>query len=117
MTLLLISILFVFPVVAIASYQHYKISKQPANNPKETLLNYEIIGSGENKLVLLHGLTGSLNYWNRNLESIRTTHKVLLVDMLGFGDSPKPRSNYSLSIQLRNTKKLLIRFTLKYLNM
>ena len=54
MTLLLISIVFILPVVAIASYQHYKIGKQPAYDAKETLLNYEIIGSGENKLVLLH---------------------------------------------------------------
>ena len=71
MTLLLISIVFILPVVAIASYQHYKIGKQPAYDAKETLLNYEIIGSGENKLVLLHGLTGSLHYWKRNLEVLQ----------------------------------------------
>ena len=107
MTLLLISIVFILPVVAIASYQHYKIGKQPAYDAKETLLNYEIIGSGENKLVLLHGLTGSLHYWKRNLESITTTHKLLLVDLLGFGDSPKPQSDYSLSIQLQALELIL----------
>ena len=100
MTLLLISIVFIFPVVAIAVYQYYKIGKQPAYDAKETLLNYEIVGSGENKLVLLHGLTGSLNYWKRELETITKTHSLLLIDLLGFGDSPKPRSNYSLSVQL-----------------
>ena len=73
MTLLLISIFFIFPVVAIAGYQHYKIVKHPAYDADKTLLNYEIIGAGENKLVLLHGLTGSLNYWKRNLESIPKT--------------------------------------------
>ena len=65
------------------------------------------IGSGENKLVLLHGLTGSLHYWKRNLESITTTHKLLLVDLLGFGDSPKPQSDYSLSIQLQALELIL----------
>jgi pimeloyl-ACP methyl ester carboxylesterase len=107
MTLLLISILFIFPVVAIAGYQHYKIVKQPAYDINQTLLNYEIVGSGKNKLILLHGLTGSLNYWKRNLESITETHSLLLIDLLGFGESPKPRSDYSLSIQLQALELVL----------
>ncbi|WP_336129455.1 alpha/beta fold hydrolase [Mesoflavibacter sp. CH_XMU1422-2] len=107
MTLLLISIFFIFPVVAIAGYQHYKIVKHPAYDADKTLLNYEIIGAGENKLVLLHGLTGSLNYWKRNLESISKTHTLLLIDLLGFGDSPKPQSDYSLLIQLQALELVL----------
>lgn len=107
MTLLLISIVLIFPVVAIASYQHYKIGMQPAYDANETLLNYEIVGSGENKLVLLHGLTGSLNYWKRELETITKTHSLLLIDLLGFGDSPKPKSNYALSIQLAAVELIL----------
>ena len=107
MTLLLISIVFIFPVVAIASYQHYKIGMQPSYDAKETLLNYEKVGSGENKLVLLHGLTGSLNYWKRELESIKKTHSLLLIDLLGFGDSPKPNSEYTLSIQLTAIELIL----------
>jgi len=107
MTLLLIFIVFIFPVVAIASYQHYKIGTQPAYDAYKTLLNYEIIGSGENKLVLLHGLTGSLNYWKRELESIKKTHSLLLIDLLGFGDSPKPKGDYSLSVQLTAIELIL----------
>ena len=99
MTLLLISIVFIFPVIAIAGYQHYKIGKQPAFDANKTLLNYETIGSGENKLVLLHGLTGSMNYWKRELDGITKTHTLLLIDLLGFGDSPKPKSDYSLLSQ------------------
>ena len=107
MTLLLIFIVLIFPVFAIAGYQHYKIVKQPAYDANHTLLNYEIVGSGENKLVLLHGLTGSLHYWKRNLESITKTHSLLLIDLLGFGDSPKPQSDYSLSIQLQALEVVL----------
>ncbi len=104
----LISIAFIIiTVVSTAGYQHYIISKQTDYNPGTTLLNYEIIGYGENKLVLLHGLTGSLNYWKLNLDSITTTHKLLLVDLLGFGDSPKPKGNYSLSIQLQALELIL----------
>ncbi|WP_417214405.1 alpha/beta fold hydrolase [Bizionia sp.] len=107
MSLLFIAILIFFPVVAIAGYQHYKIIKQPAFDVNKSLLNYEIIGSGENKLVLLHGLTGSLNYWKRDLIDITKTHSLLLIDLLGFGDSPKPKSNYTLSIQLAAVELIL----------
>jgi pimeloyl-ACP methyl ester carboxylesterase len=107
MTLIIILILFIFTIVAISGYQHYKISKQPAYDAKNTVLNYELVGSGEIKLVLLHGLTGSLNYWKRDMDNILTTHKLLLVDLLGFGDSPKPRSVYSLSIQLEALELIL----------
>lgn len=104
---LVIFILFIFPVAAIAGYQHYKISKQPDYNPDTTLLKYEIVGSGKNKLVLLHGLTGSVNYWKRDLDTITTTHRLLLVDLLGFGGSPKPNGNYSLSVQLKALEVVL----------
>ena len=107
MTLLLVFIVFILPAAAIAGHQHYKIVQQPDYNPDITLLNYEIVGSGKNKLVLLHGLTGSLNYWKRNLESISETHSLLLIDLLGFGDSPKPKSEYSLSVQLRALELVL----------
>ena len=107
MTLLIISILFIFPVIAIAGYHHYKISLQPDYNPYTTLLNYEVIGIGKNKLVLLHGLTGSLNYWKRSLENISKTHSLLLIDLLGFGESPKPKSDYSLSVQLQALELIL----------
>lgn len=107
MTILVISILIFFPVIAIAGYQHYNIIKQPAYNANKMPLNYEIVGSGENKLVLLHGLTGSLNYWKRDLENITKTHSLLLIDLLGFGDSPKPNSSYALSIQLAAVELIL----------
>ena len=107
MILLLISILFIFSIVAIASYQHYKIGTQPTYDANETFLNYEKVGDGDNKIVLLHGLTGSLNYWKRELESITKTHSLLLIDLLGFGDSPKPKSEYTLSIQLTAIELIL----------
>ncbi|MBK5214425.1 MAG: alpha/beta hydrolase [Flavobacteriaceae bacterium] len=100
MTLLLISILLIFPVVAIAGYQNYKINNQPIYHPDTMLLNYEVFGFGERKIVLLHGLTGSLNYWKRDIENISLTHRILIVDLLGFGESPKPKGDYALSVQL-----------------
>ena len=107
MVLSIIIAFLIIPVIAVAGYEHYKILNQPDYNPHTTLLNYEVIGIGKNKLVLLHGLTGSLNYWKRSLENISKTHSLLLIDLLGFGDSPKPKSDYSLSVQLQALELIL----------
>ncbi|TVZ28691.1 pimeloyl-ACP methyl ester carboxylesterase [Gillisia sp. Hel_I_86] len=106
-SIVLLLALFILPAALVAGYQNYKIAQQPAYDPGTMLLNYEIVGTGERKLVLLHGLTGSLNYWKRNLEKITKTHSLLLIDLLGFGDSPKPNCTYSLSLQLESLEKIL----------
>ena len=78
MVLSIIIAFLIIPVIAVAGYEHYKILNQPDYNPHTTLLNYEVIGIGKNKLVLLHGLTGSLNYWKRSLENISKTHSLFI---------------------------------------
>lgn len=93
---LFLFVLITLPIVAVVSYSYLKVELAPTYNAKTMSLNYEIIGLGEKKLILLHGLAGSKNYWKRDLENISRTHQLLLIDLLGFGDSPKPQSNYSL---------------------
>ena len=56
---------------------------------------------GEGTAVLLiHGLGGSWRYWRRGLDGIRTHHTLYLPDLIGFGRSPKPRGDYSLSMHV-----------------
>jgi pimeloyl-ACP methyl ester carboxylesterase len=60
-----------------------------------TLRSFEK-GSGF-PVVLLHGLISSHHYWDRTFEMLADTHRVIALDLLGFGRSPKPRScSYSL---------------------
>ncbi len=59
-------------------------------------LHSHILGSGE-PIVLLHGLLASGNYWNRTVDALdTTTHQVLTIDLLGFGQSPKPTTGYTI---------------------
>jgi pimeloyl-ACP methyl ester carboxylesterase len=51
-------------------------------------------------VLLLHGLGGSWRYWRRGLDGIRTHHTIYLPDLIGFGRSPKPRGEYSLSMHV-----------------
>jgi pimeloyl-ACP methyl ester carboxylesterase len=47
------------------------------------------------KIVFLHGLGGTHRYWLSGLDRLRLHYHVILVDLLGFGDSDKPWTNYS----------------------
>ena len=100
MTALGILAFAVLPVAIIAGYQYLKVELAAPYTFATMPLNFEIVGSGDRDLVFIHGLTGSKNYWKRDLDSISSTHKLLLVDLLGFGDSPKPNSDYSLEMQV-----------------
>jgi len=58
-------------------------------------LNVETIGDGP-PVVFLHGLVGSHSYWNRVAGEL-SGRTLYLIDLLGFGDSPKPTdSSYNI---------------------
>jgi pimeloyl-ACP methyl ester carboxylesterase len=79
----------------------------PPYDPQKMTLNYERIGKGSQKIILLHGLTGSLRYWKRGLDSLSDSYSLLLIDLLGFGDSPKPKSKYDLEEHLGAIEKVI----------
>lgn len=47
-------------------------------------------------LVFIPGLSGTTRYWQGRLGALEKNYRVLLVDPLGFGDSPKPWSRYTV---------------------
>ena len=102
---LVILILF----ISVAGYQYLTVAVAPEYDSETMPLNYEIVGSGERNMVLIHGLAGSKNYWKRDLEQITGSYRLLLVDLLGFGDSPKPQSEYSLKIQLAALENVILK--------
>ena len=58
-------------------------------------------------VLLLHGLGGSWRYWRRGVDGFGTHHTLYLPDLVGFGRSPKPRGNYSLSMHVEALAPLL----------
>ena len=93
--------------ISVAGYQYLTVALAPEYDSETMPLNYEVVGSGEKNIVLIHGLAGSKNYWKRDLEQITGTYRLLLVDLLGFGDSPKPQSEYTLEIQLAALENII----------
>lgn len=61
-----------------------------AKHPRD-VLNYEITGSGP-VLVLLHGYLSSMRYWDKLKVQLEPHYTVITIDLLGFGDSPKPKN-------------------------
>ena len=56
-------------------------------------LRARIVGTGR-PLVFLHGLGASLRYWGRAYDSLAADRRLVFLDLLGFGGSPKPNGLY-----------------------
>lgn len=52
-------------------------------------------GAGD-VLLLVHGIGGSSDCWRSVVHKLATRHRVIAVDLLGHGQSDKPRGDYSL---------------------
>lgn len=53
-----------------------------------------ITGKGE-PIVFLHGYLSSSHYFRKMRRRLGKTHQIITIDLLGFGQSPKPESGYS----------------------
>lgn len=102
---IVLTILIFFGAVALHGYLHGVMA--PPYDHNEVTLNYERIGDGEQKILLLHGLTGSLHYWKGGLQYAPKKSTILAIDLLGFGGSPKPNSKYDIEEHLDAIEKVL----------
>jgi len=60
-------------------------------------IRYYDIGSGP-PLVLIHGIGGDADEWAFCLEPLSASHRVIALDLLGFGRSDKPFLAYSIAV-------------------
>src|SRR3954468_516994 len=56
---------------------------------------YQDVGSGET-LLLIHGMAGSSETWRAVIPQLSKKYRVVAPDLLGHGQSAKPRGDYSL---------------------
>lgn len=57
---------------------------------------YYDVGNGP-PLVLVHGLGGDADQWAYSLETLSATHRVIALELLGFGRSDKPPITYRIA--------------------
>ncbi|PHQ67516.1 MAG: hypothetical protein COB92_03990 [Robiginitomaculum sp.] len=66
------------------------------SNNKRKKLHTETYGNGDDPIVFLAGLGGTTRYWLPGIKSLGKNHSVTLIDLLGFGESPKPWVRYNV---------------------
>jgi pimeloyl-ACP methyl ester carboxylesterase len=70
-------------------------------------VSYRIGGQGP-VIVLIHGITSNSESWGDVLPQLAETNTVLAPDLLGHGESAKPRGDYSLGAYASGVRDLMI---------
>jgi pimeloyl-ACP methyl ester carboxylesterase len=84
--LVAIALALVMATPAAAEFTKYKGHK----------VYYQVMGQGEPSLVLIHCWNGDHTLWRFNAPELAKKHKLVLVDILGHGQSDKPKVDYTL---------------------
>jgi len=69
-------------------------------------LHYEQAGAGTD-LILIHGLGSDLTIWDVEAEVLARFHRVLRVDVRGFGSSDKPEGPYSPGLFADDLRRIM----------
>lgn len=84
-----------------------KIAALLQKNARDTLHVGTDTGSGK-VLVMLHGIESSSDYWRALIKPLAEHRRIVTVDLLGFGKSPKPLNlPYTLDNQVEWLKRTL----------
>ena len=70
-------------------------------------VSYLAEGEGS-PVVLIHGVTGSCDQWSPVLDLLSERHSVVAPDLLGHGESAKPRGDYSLGAYASGIRDLVV---------
>lgn len=71
------------------------------------ILNYTDAGQGD-PIVLIHGMAASTRYWDALLPALSENNRVIAIDLLGFGKSPKPKNvTYDVATHLASILETL----------
>jgi len=57
---------------------------------------YQDVGTGDEAVLLIHGMAGSSETWRAVIPQLSRKYRVVAPDLLGHGQSAKPRGDYSL---------------------
>lgn len=93
----------------LGAWTYWREARAPLFDPATTTLHFVEIGHGPRKMILIHGLAGSARYWTGRVASLQPDHSLLIPDLLGFGQSPKPRARYGLDDHLAALETLVTR--------
>jgi pimeloyl-ACP methyl ester carboxylesterase len=71
-------------------------------------VSYRTAGDGDSVVLLIHGITGSAAQWDQVVPLLAERYTVVAPDLLGHGQSDKPRGDYSLGAYAASVRDLLV---------
>ena len=71
------------------------------------MLHCETLGDGHDPIAFLHGIGGTSRYWKERVLPLAASHRLILVDLLGYGLSPKPWTTYSVERHVEEIYQVL----------
>lgn len=71
------------------------------------LLYTKELGTGDRTLVFLPGVGGTTRYWESRVAPLAGARRLVLVDLLGFGKSPKPWIRYTVDRHVAELRRVL----------
>jgi len=80
-----------------------RLPPDPGEGPRITLskdnvhLEYRVLGHGEPAVMLVHGWACDANYWNAQLEPLKSRYTVVALNLAGHGGSDSNRSDWSIA--------------------
>lgn len=86
-------------VAALLMFRHRRAVRQPLHRLE--------LGSEGPRYVFLHGLGATHRYWRAQPVAAPLSGRVMLVDLLGFGDSPKPWFRHSVDRHLERLHAII----------
>lgn len=71
-------------------------------------MSYRTAGEGDSVVLLIHGIAGCASQWDPVARILAEHYTVLAPDLLGHGESAKPRGDYSLGAYAASVRDLLV---------
>src|SRR6185503_17192621 len=64
-------------------------------------VHYESHGAGREAIVLIHGWTCNLGFWQQQIPDLTKRARVVAIDLPGHGKSDKPKTAYTMDLFAR----------------
>jgi pimeloyl-ACP methyl ester carboxylesterase len=85
-------------------------TKTALENPSISFIDQ---GSGEQTIILVHGLASNAGFWRYNIPELSKKYRVIALDLPGYGKSEKGNYLYSMSFYAEQIKKIIDKLNLK----
>lgn len=94
--LLAVSLTVLFSVSLNAQHKQSQVTKDFYFTDDKNKMYYETYGSGKTAILFVHGWSATCRTWDGQVDFFKDRYKVILIDLVGFGNSEHNRQDWSV---------------------